>query len=885
MNQRNDIRPPEWPLKLMRFFLKEDYLEEIEGDMEELFFENVEHRSLSLARRIYTWEMLKLLRPVLLKNFKPIPTFNHHAVYKNYFKVAYRNLIKKKAYSFINIFGLGLGIACCMLIFMYVSDELSYDNYHEKGARIYRVVHGETAQNDIGGRFLYPGWVWGNAPIGPALKNDFPEIDKVVQFSGRSDILLTYGDKMYQEDGVFFMDSTAFDVFSWKFISGDPKTALAAPYSIVLTESTARKYFGEEDPLGKSLKGSESAGRSNPGDYTVTGVIEDIPLNSHFRFNVLLSLNTFRKSLPEIFPEWGYVDFYTYFLVNEQFDEEAFKRKIPALLKRNIKQPDSRYSIQIEALKDVYLRSAADRQPGETGSLSNIYVFSIIGLFILIIGIINFMNLSTARSLERGKEVGIRKSIGAARESLIYQFLSESFMIVFLSSIVALILVTFALPYMVDFTGKQLAISRYLQWETVLAFISLMAVIGIIAGSYPAFVLSGFNPVMILKGMSKSGAGGEALRKGLVVFQFSLSVALIAGTIIVYYQMKHLLDKDLGFDKDQMLVLDYNYDGTVTAKSEVLKTELEKNPSVISVAFSRSVPGSYFPHAGTEIESPEGEMKMIGQPIFQVGMDFVNHFGLELIAGRSYSRQYPSDSAKALIVNEAAARQYGYSNPADIVGKKFNQWGRAGVVIGVVKDFNFTSLHRNIEPLTLPFEAYASRYLSIKIKADNVSETVDYIRDVWKQLAPHRPFLYSFLDDDFNRQYKSDFMFRRLFTTFSLLAIFIACLGLLGLATYTAQQRTKEIGIRKVLGADVSNIVGLLSRDFIKLVLLAIVIATPLSWYAMTRWLNGFAYKIDIHPLIFIVAGVIALSIALLTIGYQAIKSALMNPVSSLKSE
>jgi putative ABC transport system permease protein len=406
-----------------------------------------------------------------------------------------------------------------------------------------------------------------------------------------------------------------------------------------------------------------------------------------------------------------------------------------------------------------------------------------------------------------------------------------------------------------------------------------------VAGSYPALVLSRFNPVLILKGITRSNAGGVNLRRALVVFQFTLSIALIAGTIIVYSQMNHLLNKDLGFDKEQMLVLDYNYDGLVNDKSELLKAELQKNPAIKSIAFSRSVPGSYFPHAGTEIESPKGEMLQMGQPIFQVGIDFVNHFNLKLIAGRGYSRDFPTDSTKALVVNEAAARQYGYSNPADIVGKKFSQWGREGVVIGVVQNFNYTSLHKNIEPLTLPFEASSSRYLSIKVKPENLSQTIRQVGEVWHRMVPHRPFLYSFLDDDFNRQYKADFLFRKLFTAFSCLAIFIACLGLLGLATYTAQQRTKEIGIRKVLGADLGDIVGLLSKDFIKLVVIAILIATPVAWYAMNEWLQGFAYRMEISAWIFILAGCIALSIAVLTISYQSIKSAIMNPIYSLRSE
>lgn len=774
-------------------------------------------------------------------------------------------------------------MACCVLIFLFVQDEMSFDNYHVNKERIYRLIHGEGKEgvNPDYSNF----WVWGNAPVGPALQLDFPEVEKVVQFSGRSDILFTVGDNIQQEDGVFFMDSTVFDVFSWELIEGNPKTALVAPFSVVLTETTAKKYFGNEPAVGKTLKGSESAGRSNPGDYTVTGVMADLPTNSHFNFNALLSLETFRQFSPAIFSNWGYADFYTYFLVNEQFERASFESRIPDFIERRNSIKEYNYSLTIEPLTDVYLKTEAQRQPGETGSLQNIYVFSIIGLFILIIAVINFMNLSTARSMERAKEVGIRKSIGADRRGLIFQFLGESLVIVALASIVAVILITSAIPMMNELTGKSFEISQLFNIQAASAFLVIILVIGLLAGSYPALLLSGFQPVMILKGINKSDARGINLRKGLVVFQFSLSIALIAGAIVVYSQMSHLLDKDMGFDKEHMLILDYNYDEQVNDMSSTLKTELESNPDVLSVAFSRSVPGSYFPHAATTLEGPDGEMITDGQPNFQVGLDFIDHFDLELVAGRSYSRDYPSDSSSALVINEATARQYGYVNPADAVGKKFVQWGRKGEVIGVVKDFNFTSLHRNIEPLTLPFEAYASRFLSVKIKSNDLQRTIAEIEKTWQALAPHRPFLYSFLDEDFNKLYEADFRFREIFTTFSVLAIMIACLGLLGLATYTAELRTKEIGIRKVMGADVSSIVSLLSRDFVKLVLISIVFATPVSWFAMNKWMEGFAYKSPIHWWIFLISGLLAVAIALITISFQSIKAAVMNPVKSLRSE
>jgi putative ABC transport system permease protein len=803
---------------------------------------------------------------------------------KNYFKIAWRNLLKKKVYSIINIVGLGIGMTCCVLIFMFVQDELSYDQYHVNKDRIYRVIDGESieGQNPDYSSF----WVWGNAPVGPALQLDFPEIEKVVQFSGRADILFTVGDVTQQEDGILFMDSTVFDVFSWDLIEGNPKTALVAPYSVVLTESAAKKFFGDQPALGKTMKGSDVAGRANGGDYTVTGVVEDLPSNSHFKFEVLLSRITNIQSRPDVFESWGYVDTYTYFLVNDQFDRAAFEAKLPDFVKRRAGDENGEnYAVAIESLNDVYLHSVAGRQPGELGSLSNIYVFSVIGLFILSIAIINFMNLSTARSLERAKEVGIRKSIGADRKSLIYQFLGESLIIVLLSAAVAVVLMAIALPLMNDLTGKIFALQSVINWQTLPFIISLIILVGLLAGSYPALVLSSFRPVAILKGINKSDQKGVNLRKGLVVFQFSLSIALIAGTIIVYNQMNLLLNKDMGFDKEQMVIADFNYDGSVTSVSSALKNELESKSDILSVAFSRSVPGSHYPNAGTHIESPDGEMVLQVQPIFQVGVDFLDHFGLELAAGRSYSRDYPSDSTSAMVLNESAARQYGYSNPEEIIGKKFDQWGRSGTVIGVVKDFNYTSLHQAVEPLTLPFAAFASRYMSVKVKTENLPQTLAEIESVWKDLVPQRPFIYSFLDEDFNAQYESDFRFRKIFTTFSVLAIFIACLGLLGLATYTAEQRTKEIGVRKVLGANTGSIVALLSKDFIKLVLVAILIATPVAWYGMNKWLEGFAYQSQVHWWVFLIAGILAVVVALVTISFQSIKAASMNPVKSLKSE
>ncbi len=798
---------------------------------------------------------------------------------KNYLKIAWRNLIKNKGYSAINIGGLAIGMACFLMIALFINNELSYDSYHDKGDNIYRIVH------HMGSEDLEDQWIWGNAPVGPALKADFSEVVEKVQFSGRSDVLLEYNNNSFQESNCFYVDATVFDVFSWPLVSGNPKTALEAPYSIVLTESMAKKYFGNEDPMGKTMDGV--GGRANDGTYTVTGVMRDVPANSHFTFDFLMSMSSFYQTRPSIFEMWGYVDFYTYFLVNENFDLDAFQSKMPGFLEKRYPDEESEYyyNLSFEPLKDAYLNSNASRQPGITGSLSNIYIFAIIGLFILIIASINFMNLATARSMERAKEVGVRKAIGADKRGLVHQFLGESLIMVFVSSVIGLLIVSVCLPWMGNITGKVFTIKDIFNANALLLYFGTAIITGLLAGSYPAFILSSFKPASVLKGLVNSSQQGVNLRKGLVIFQFSLSIALIASTVIVYFQLGHMLNKNLGFDREQQLVIDFNYDGDVRENLETIKNEFLNLPEVVSASASRTVPGAHFPAAGTNIESKEGEMVNYDPFLYEVDVDFIPHYKLEMAAGRAYSREFPADTISSMVINEAAAKEFGYANPENIIGKKFEQWGKEGTIIGVVKDFNYVSLHERIAPLTLRFEPGSSKFLSLRVKSDNLSDAIANIEAKWADLAPHRPFLYSFLDDSFNEQYEADFRFKELFTLFTFLAILIACLGLFGLATYSAMLRTKEIGIRKVLGAEVSSIVKLLSKDFIKLVLISIVIATPFSWLAMKNWLDVYAYKVDISWWVFALAGVIALSIAVITISFHAIKSARANPVKSLRTE
>jgi putative ABC transport system permease protein len=800
---------------------------------------------------------------------------------KHFIKIAWRNLIRRKAYSIINITGLAVGMACCLLISHYVQHELSFDRYNQNFDRIYRVTH--AFRNSQEGEKLPPPTpeqyqVWGCAPVGPALKADFPAIDKLVQFTSPYDLLLQYQNTRIQQDNLLFMDSSAFDIFSWKLLAGNPHTALVAPNSIVLTKSVAEKFFGENDPVGKSLK------VNNNESFLVTGVMEDVPSNSHFNFNGLISMTTFRKWRAEIFDWWGYVDFYTYFTIKKNADIHSISSKIPSFLKRH--NTDINYTIQFEPLKDAYLHSVAARQPGTTGSLTNIYIFALIAFFILVIACINFMNLSTARSMERAKEVGVRKVLGAVYAGLIRQFLSESVMIAFIAASIAVVIAHFTLPMVGDLAGKDFKAANLFTWQMLAWVIVFTIITGLFAGIYPAWFLSRFRTMLVLKGVFYSTGRGIALRKLLVILQFTISMALIAGTGIIFSQLNHLRSHELGFRKDQVMVIDFGSDQLVQQKIESIKNSLASHPSVISIAASRAVPGEFLPNAYTEIQGPDGQMKNNDPLIYEIDFDFIPTFQIPLVAGRAYSRDFPADSSRSMIINEAAARQFGYSNPADAVGKKFSQWGREGTIIGVLKDFNFRSLHLPVEPLTLRY-GYPEDLgrISLLLKPENIQKTISDLKQIWDRESPQRPFQYSFLDESFQRQYEADSHFGNIFSLFSCLAIFIACLGLFGLATFTAEQRTKEIGIRKVLGSSVSAIVALISKDFITLVIIAIVIAIPVTWWAMNEWLNDFAYRVKIGPGIFIGASAIALFIALVTISWQSVKAALANPVNSLRNE
>ena len=876
----NSALPPKLPLRFFRWYCHQDFAEDIEGDLLERFEKNTMEKSVKAAKWGLVADVLRLFRPSLMKSLN-IQKLNNRTMINNYYKVAWRHIIKEKFYSLINISGLAVGIASCIFIAFYVLKELSYDQYHENLDRTYRILQGAHAGEE---RNIPPTpenfRFWGNAPVGPTLKEELPEVEHFCRFTPGHSKLIKANDELYNEKDIVYGDSTVFKVFSWELVAGNPENALKEPNSIVLTESLAMKYFGTTDALGKTVLLEQER------ECVVTGVMEDVPENSQFIFDGIISMTTFYDIRPGIFDNWGYVDFYNYITLKEGATLESIKPKLqPIATKYTSDWKHSNFYLDIEPMDGSYLYSVAARQAGKTGSVTNLIIFSIIGLFILIIACINFINLSTARSLERAKEIGIRKVVGARQYSLVNQFLSELILLAMFAGVLAIGIVTSAAPYLYAITGVQISLDNFLSPLFLGAFIIGIFTIGLLAGSYPAFLLSKFQPAKVLKGNFKTGSSGVVLRKGLVTFQFILTIGLIIGTSTVYNQLQYLRNHELGFTKDQTLILEFGFDGEVSRNIEALKTQFANQPGISSICASRAVPGGYHPNAGTLIEDKNGEMVPHSPAIYEVDPDFVPFYDIKVLAGRAFSYDYYSDSTEALMINMAAARQWGYTDPEEVVGKKFSQWGKEGEIIGVVDDFNYQSLHNEVAPLSLRYEPFSMAMFSLKVDTDDLYTTIQNLENKWKELIPHRPFSYYFLDDSFDQQYKADNQFAELFTAFAVLAIIIAFLGLFGLTTYTTSQRIKEIGIRKVMGASVSSIVLLLSKDLSKLLIVAFVIAAPLAWFAMTKWLEGFAYQASIGIGIYIIAAISISAIAFGTMSWQSMKAALQNPTNSLKNE
>jgi putative ABC transport system permease protein len=813
-------------------------------------------------------------------------------MFRNYLKIAFRNLAKHKFISFVNIFGLTVGLACCMLILTYILHETSYDRYNSNANRIWRVTR--IFNNKEGIVSLHLGAV--APPIGPLLKNDFPDIQRVTRMLPIGTQPMKYEDKIFNEKDVIFADENLFAVFDVPLLAGNPRTALSDPNSIVLTPEVARKYFGSSDPINKVIR------LDNQINFKVTGIFKPLPDASHFHAQMLLSFATLKDSAvygeENLRTNWGNNAFYTYLLLPEGYPAMSLEKQFPAFMDKNMPkgqgaQPGSHPSqftrLTLQRLTDIHLHSHLDEELEDNGDITRVYIFGAIALFILLIACINYMNLSTARSTLRAKEIGIRKVSGARRGEIITQFLSESVLISWIAIIIAFALVWLVLPWLNIITGQTLGIDSLLKPAILIPLLLAPFVVGLSSGIYPALFLSSFRPARVLKGMFKTGGAGVSLRKVLVVTQFAISITLIIATTVVFQQLHYIQNKSLGFDKEQIVTMRYNSGLDKTFES--FRTELLENTNFRNVTRSSRIPsGRLLDEMGASAESGDS-LKQVTADIKYLAADqyFIPSYGIPMVAGRNFSRDFATDT-NGFVLNVAATKVLGMKTPRDLVGQRFQYGNIKGRVIGIMGDFNFEDMHQHILPLivVLPAPGQAGGSygnISVKIAGNNIPAALDRLEKTWKKYLPVTPFEYTFLDDRFDKLYRSEQRQGSLFTGFSCIAIFIACLGLLGLSAFAISQRIKEIGVRKVLGATTGNIVGLLSADFLKLVGLAAPVAFCIAWLSMDKWLENFAYRISIQWWVFLAAGILAASIALITISYQAIKAAMANPVKALRTE
>jgi len=810
-------------------------------------------------------------------------------MFKNYIKTAYRSLYKNKGFTAINILGLALGLATCLLIVFYVVDELSYDRYNTKANRIYRVNEDlKLGENNVQYAVAMP-------PLAKTLKAEYPYVEDATRIKAAGTTHVKKGNGNIVENKVGFVDASIFNVFTLPMISGDPKTALLEPNTVVLTESTAKKYFNTTNAVGKTIVFNDKE------NFKVTGVINDLPKQSHFNFDFFVSLESFPDSRSN---EWLRSDYNTYVLLKDAKDHSKLAASFPALLQKfsgaqmqselgmsiaQFEKGGSHFRMNLTALTDIHLTSNRSGELGPNSTTQYVYIFSAIAIFILLTACVNFMNLSTARSSNRAKEVGVRKVMGSSRKHLIFQFLAESILITFVATIIAIIAAAILLPFFNQLSGKEIVLTlNSLKW-LVPSLLAIVLVIGSLAGSYPAFFLSAFQPIDVLKGKLSAGFKGGGLRSFLVVFQFFVSILLIIGTLVIYNQLNFIQTKNLGYNRNQVLVVKNS--GELNQQAKVFKQELAELPGVKAATMTGFLPTNGWRNTRIYFkDATYDQKKSLFPQSWEVDADYIPTMDMKIAAGRNFSKEMQTDSS-AVIINEAAAKFLGFADP---VGKTIYQSlggdrkGGPNVkechIVGVVKDFHFNSLREKIEPIVLTYGQNAGA-LAIRVSAANITALMAQIKDKWNSLSPGVQIDYSFMDQDFDASYRSEQRIGQIFVIFTSLAIIIACLGLFGLAAYAAEQRTKEIGIRKVLGANVTVIVSMLSKDFIKLVCIAIITASPIAWYAMNKWLQDFAYRVTIHWWVIASAAVGALVIAFVTISFQSVKAALANPVNSLRSE
>lgn len=781
-------------------------------------------------------------------------------MFRNYVLIAIRFIKKNRLYSFINIFGLAIGLATCILILLWVRDELSFDRFHKNADQIYKIVCSDLLSDEK--------YAVTTPALGPALKQNFPEILRISRYFEMYNLVVKVGEKKFLEDGIAFVDPFFLEMFSFPLIKGNPRTALSAPFSIVLTESQAHKYFGTGDPIGKTLT---VAGNY---DFDVTGLISDPPLNSHLRFDFLVPVE-FMKEFGWNLEQWDRFFIDTYVELHPESDVIE-KDRLSQYIHSKLEDSEN-LQVELFPLKDIHLHAAAIDAIGSKGDIKNVYLFSVISIFVMLIACFNFMNLSTTQSGKRFKEIGMRKVVGASRRDIIKQFYGESILTTLLALLLALILIELFLPAFNRLSGKELTWNFAGNYGFYLFIAGIVLATGFISGSYPALLLSSFKPVEIFRGKLGFGSNFHALsRKILVVFQFSISIVLIIGTVIVYAQMNYMRQKKLGFDPDQVISVTLNKN--LRQKYDVMKKELLLLSSVSSVTCGSHRP---FTHISTIDWESLDKSKYVRLSFTDVGYDYLETFGLELAEGRFFSREYSLDK-RNYILNETAVKQMAFDNP---LGQEIEIFEKKGIVIGVVKDFHFESLHSEIRPLVLKFAVGGQTYLYAKIESANLDETIKDIEAVWNGLEHNYPFNYRFFDQDFNSMYRAENRFKDILGYFAIFAVFISCLGLFGLASFITEQRTKEIGIRKVLGASISRLILMFSNEFVKWVIVANLIAWPIAYYAMRRWLEEFAYRTSIQIWEFLLSSFLALVIALATVVFHTIKASLANPADCLKYE
>ncbi|MFP4023600.1 MAG: ABC transporter permease [Thiohalospira sp.] len=803
---------------------------------------------------------------------------------KNFFLTAFRNLTKNWLYSLINILGLTIGLAAVIYIFLFVSFELSYDKMHENHNRIYRVgVKGMLMNSEINQAITA-------APMAEAMRNDYPEIVSACRLTTSGDWLMTYDDKKFNERNFIFADSTFFNVFSFKLLKGDPKTVLNEPRSIVFTESTAKKYFGNEDPVGKTIKVENDTVL-----YQVTGLMEDVPENAHFTFDMLGSMSTLRRSQNTF---WISHNYYTYILLSEGTDPKAFEDKMQNMVEKYVgpqieqalgitlqefEESGNSFGYFIQPLTDIHLRSDLQYEIEANGNILYVYIFISVAIFILIIASINFTNLATARAANRTKEVGVRKVLGAMKKQLVAQFLTESFLITLISLALAVVAIEVAMPYLNNITQIAMDIDYFGAWYILPALFLLIVMVSFMAGSYPAFFLASFRPVDVLKGKLKLGAKSGMLRSSLVIVQFVVSIFILLSTYTVSDQLNYMLNKNLGFEKDHVLMIRRS-DG-LRNQLESFKSEVKNLPGVIHITNAQNYPGINFSNNGFLKEGEPGNTYLLNQA--RVSYDYEKTFGFKMLEGRFFSKDFPTDS-NAIVINESAVKSLGMEDPVGenlLMPSGENQFETLKI-IGVVKDFHFKSLHTAIEPAAFTIlPGNWEGVVCIKLSPENTSKTVSAIQNIWESFTSQYPFEYFFFDEHIKELYKAEKRTSSIFVIFSLLSVVIAFFGLLGLISFITEQRKKEIGIRKTFGSTSLNIVIIICNDIIKLILIATIISWPIAYWVMNNWLQDFSYRVDIHYVMFIVIPVLTMLVSLLVVIYQAMKAAFKNPAETLRYE